>query len=109
MRDEYGYSAQKLADEYNTSKSEVIKDWAIAELPIGIGSPGNQLTKRHLYEISKMVDATKLLEAFEQGFDAKSATWNENFQFCPASPTRKIPKCYILLAYLNIVETIHKA
>jgi hypothetical protein len=77
MRDEYGYSAQKLADRYNDSKSNVSRYWMIATLPESVPTLG-QLSESHLYELSKLVDKDKLVKVFEDAFSKKFADWDDS-------------------------------
>jgi ParB family transcriptional regulator, chromosome partitioning protein len=75
MRDTYGYSAQQLADKYNTSRQDVDRLWQISKLS-NMPNVG-QLGKIHLYELSKMLDKDKLIKVFEEGFVKSKEEWND--------------------------------
>lgn len=75
MRDEYNYTAQKIADKYGISRQIVDRLWSISELP-KMPHVGH-LAERHLYEISKMVNKKELIKVFEKAFDIKQEEWAE--------------------------------
>jgi len=75
MRDTYGYSAQQLADKYNQDKRAVIEYWAMSKISL-IGGISHQLSRRHLYELSKMINKENLIKIYETGFNKVYSEWD---------------------------------
>lgn len=82
MRDAFGYTVREMEEKYNESKSSLGELLQISTLP-DLSAQADNLSAKHLYQISKLVSRKDLISVFEEGFAKKIDKWTpaEHKQF----------------------------